>query len=123
MARDQWCCICSGLAFLFGGLFLSPDLDINSRPYQRWGVLRWIVVALPTPDPSPLGVIAQPISWNGHSDHLSQLCRGNDQLARQPLGHPHPRAMGELAAADMEPLIQLRSDRCFLALKQALGCI
>ena len=34
--------LCSALAFLFGGLFLSPDLDINSRPYQRWGVLRWI---------------------------------------------------------------------------------
>ncbi len=32
----------SGLAFLFGGLLLSPDLDINSRPYQRWGVLRWL---------------------------------------------------------------------------------
>ena len=34
--------VCSGLAFLFGGLFLSPDLDINSRPYQRWGALRWL---------------------------------------------------------------------------------
>ena len=34
--------ICSGLSFLFGGLFLSPDLDINSRPYQRWGALRWL---------------------------------------------------------------------------------
>ncbi|NKB74898.1 MAG: hypothetical protein GKR83_10300 [Synechococcus sp. s2_metabat2_7] len=32
----------SAAAFLFGGLFLSPDLDINSRPYQRWGVLRWL---------------------------------------------------------------------------------
>jgi uncharacterized metal-binding protein len=28
--------------FLFGGLMLSPDLDIQSRPYQRWGALRWI---------------------------------------------------------------------------------
>ena len=34
--------VSSGLAFLFGGLFLSPDLDINSRPYQRWGGLRWL---------------------------------------------------------------------------------
>ena len=31
----------SGLAFLIGGLWLSPDLDTNSRPYQRWGPLRW----------------------------------------------------------------------------------
>jgi uncharacterized metal-binding protein len=29
-------------AFLFGGLMLSPDLDIRSRPYQRWGAMRWI---------------------------------------------------------------------------------
>ena len=32
----------SGLAFLIGGLLLSPDLDTNSRPYQRWGPLRWL---------------------------------------------------------------------------------
>ena len=32
----------SGLAFLIGGLWLSPDLDTNSRPYQRWGPLRWL---------------------------------------------------------------------------------
>ncbi|MFZ9567086.1 MAG: metal-binding protein [Vulcanococcus sp.] len=32
----------SGLAFLVGGLWLSPDLDTNSRPYQRWGPLRWL---------------------------------------------------------------------------------
>ncbi len=36
------CAAFSGLAFLFGGLFLSPDLDIHSRPYQRWGILRWL---------------------------------------------------------------------------------
>lgn len=29
-------------AYLFGGLMFSPDLDIHSRPYQRWGLLRWI---------------------------------------------------------------------------------
>lgn len=28
--------------FLFSGLMLSPDLDLNSRPFQRWGWLRWI---------------------------------------------------------------------------------
>lgn len=29
-------------AHLIGGLFLSPDLDCPSRPYYRWGVLRFI---------------------------------------------------------------------------------
>lgn len=28
--------------FLLGGLVFGPDLDIYSRQYQRWGVLRWI---------------------------------------------------------------------------------
>jgi uncharacterized metal-binding protein len=28
--------------FLFSGLMLSPDLDLNSRPFMRWGWLRWI---------------------------------------------------------------------------------
>lgn len=28
--------------FLFGGLMFGPDLDIYSRQFQRWGVLRWI---------------------------------------------------------------------------------
>lgn len=31
-----------GFGFLFGGLFLSPDLDTPSRPYYRWGLLRFI---------------------------------------------------------------------------------
>lgn len=28
--------------FLFSGLILSPDLDLRSRPFKRWGFLRWI---------------------------------------------------------------------------------
>ena len=28
--------------FLFSGLILSPDLDLKSRPFKRWGWLRWI---------------------------------------------------------------------------------
>ncbi|NEQ60192.1 MAG: metal-binding protein [Moorea sp. SIO4A1] len=28
--------------FLFGGLMFSPDLDLYSRPFKRWGWLRWI---------------------------------------------------------------------------------
>jgi uncharacterized metal-binding protein len=30
----------AGLAFLIGGLLLSPDLDTHSRPTARWGVLK-----------------------------------------------------------------------------------
>jgi uncharacterized metal-binding protein len=29
-------------AFLFGGLMLTPDLDVRSRPFKRWGWFRWI---------------------------------------------------------------------------------
>ena len=38
-----WCAgALTGLAFLLGGLWLSPDLDVRSRALQRWGALRWI---------------------------------------------------------------------------------
>jgi uncharacterized metal-binding protein len=29
-------------AHCLGGLYLSPDLDLVSKPYKRWGWLRWI---------------------------------------------------------------------------------
>jgi len=28
--------------FFFSGLMFSPDLDLYSRPFKRWGWLRWI---------------------------------------------------------------------------------
>jgi uncharacterized metal-binding protein len=36
--------IISAAAHLLGGLYLSPDLDLVSRPFKRWGLLRilWI---------------------------------------------------------------------------------
>lgn len=36
LAGSGW----AALGFLVGGLYLSPDLDTRSRPYQRWGPLR-----------------------------------------------------------------------------------
>ncbi|MBP1908468.1 metal-binding protein [Methanolobus bombayensis] len=27
-------------AYIFATLFLSPDLDISSKPYRRWGILK-----------------------------------------------------------------------------------
>lgn len=30
------------LSYLFGGLYLSPDLDIKSTPYLKWGYLRFL---------------------------------------------------------------------------------
>ena len=26
--------------FMFGAMFVSPDLDINSKPYQRWSIFK-----------------------------------------------------------------------------------
>lgn len=34
--------IIAGAAHFLGGMYLSPDLDLVSRPYKRWGYLRWI---------------------------------------------------------------------------------
>jgi len=30
------------IAYIFGGYMLSPDLDIQSRIYKRWHMIRWI---------------------------------------------------------------------------------
>jgi len=32
--------ISSIFIFMFGAMFVSPDLDLNSTPYQRWSVLK-----------------------------------------------------------------------------------
>jgi len=32
--------IVAAAAHLLGGLYLSPDLDLASKPFKRWGVLR-----------------------------------------------------------------------------------
>ncbi len=29
-------------AYYLGGMYLSPDLDLVSRPFKRWGLLRWL---------------------------------------------------------------------------------
>ncbi|MBW4648947.1 MAG: metal-binding protein [Kastovskya adunca ATA6-11-RM4] len=31
-----------GISYLIGGLWLSPDLDIHSRPFLRWGYLKFL---------------------------------------------------------------------------------
>ncbi len=40
--RDSSVTLMVATGFLVGGLMFGPDLDIYSRQYQRWGVLRWI---------------------------------------------------------------------------------
>ena len=46
LALTPWLGLEAGLigagAFAFGGLWLSPDLDTQSKPLHRWGALRWI---------------------------------------------------------------------------------
>jgi len=36
--------IVAAAAHIVAGLYLSPDLDLVSKPYKRWGWLRWIWV-------------------------------------------------------------------------------
>jgi uncharacterized metal-binding protein len=33
--------IIAAAAYYLGGMYLSPDLDLVSRPFKRWGCLRW----------------------------------------------------------------------------------
>ncbi|WMW25102.1 metal-binding protein [Methanolobus sediminis] len=39
---DGYTIVAFSVAYIFATFFLSPDLDINSKPYKRWGFLRII---------------------------------------------------------------------------------
>jgi uncharacterized metal-binding protein len=39
---DIYTILLFSFSYLFGTFFLSPDLDIESTPYKRWGLLRFI---------------------------------------------------------------------------------
>lgn len=41
-AKDPMVGVISTSAYVFGGYMLSPDLDTMSRPYLRWGLLKFI---------------------------------------------------------------------------------
>jgi uncharacterized metal-binding protein len=48
--------IIAGASHFLGGYWLSPDLDIKSRPFLRWGVLKiiWVPYQRLIPHRSPL---------------------------------------------------------------------
>jgi uncharacterized metal-binding protein len=54
-------------AYLFSGLFFSPDLDLHSTPYMRWGPLRvlWL----------PYQAVVRHRSWVSHSFLVGPLVR------------------------------------------------
>ncbi|MDK2946892.1 Uncharacterized metal-binding protein [Methanolobus vulcani] len=37
---NSYTIVAFSIAYIFATLFLSPDLDISSKPYKRWGALR-----------------------------------------------------------------------------------
>jgi uncharacterized metal-binding protein len=88
---------CAGLAFLLGGLLLSPDLDTRSNPTRRWGPLRllwWPYRRLlrhrSVVSHSPvLGIL-------GRLLYLGALLIGLSWLG-QPLGAPGPAALVQRA--------------------------
>jgi uncharacterized metal-binding protein len=83
----------AGLAFLLGGLWLSPDLDTRSNPTRRWGPLRllwWPYRRLlrhrSLLSHSPL------LGTAGRLLYLAALLAGICLLA-QPLGSPEPQQL------------------------------
>jgi uncharacterized metal-binding protein len=92
--------LAAGLAFLVGGLWLSPDLDTPSRPSRRWGalVLLWW----------PYRRLVRHRGWLSHLPLLGSAARlaylGLALLLAaalvQPLGLPGPQAL-VTAAADL----------------------
>jgi uncharacterized metal-binding protein len=54
-------------SFLFSGIMFSPDLDTASRPYRRWGPLRWMWL--------PYRGLVPHRSWVSHSVVFGPLLR------------------------------------------------
>ncbi|MGF1577092.1 MAG: metal-binding protein [Cyanophyceae cyanobacterium] len=42
LSSEPGVALATGSAYLFSGLMFSGDLDIRSRQYQRWTLLRWL---------------------------------------------------------------------------------
>lgn len=55
------------IGIIFGTYFLSPDLDLNSRIYHRWGLLRWLWF--------PYQHLIHHRSWLSHSGPISATIR------------------------------------------------
>jgi len=64
----DWASVGVGVgAYLFSGLALSPDLDVNSRAYRRWGVFRFFWL--------PYQILVPHRHWLSHSWLLGPLLR------------------------------------------------
>lgn len=55
------------IGIIAGTFFLSPDLDLHSRIYRRWGILRWIWI--------PYQKVIHHRSWVSHSGPISATLR------------------------------------------------
>lgn len=55
-AGDMWLAATATGAMVFAGLMFGPDLDLDSKPYRRWGPLRflWKPYQMALPHRSPL---------------------------------------------------------------------
>ncbi|GIV18893.1 MAG: hypothetical protein KatS3mg023_0644 [Armatimonadota bacterium] len=64
----DWSSVGVGIgAYLFSGLALSPDLDVNSRAYRRWGMFRFFWL--------PYQILVPHRHWLSHSWLLGPLLR------------------------------------------------
>ena len=81
------------IAFWFGGLWLSPDLDTNSRPSRRWGPLASLWM--------PYRKLVRHRGWLSHTPILGSACRLCylaillllAAAVLQPIGCPSPIAL------------------------------
>ncbi|MEY4431717.1 MAG: hypothetical protein RLZZ533_1653 [Cyanobacteriota bacterium] len=90
--------IAAGLAFVLGGLWLSPDLDTRSNPTRRWGPLRllWWPYRRLLSHRSLLSH-APLLGSAGRLLYLGALVLALSWLA-QPLGSPSPGALTQRAS-------------------------
>jgi uncharacterized metal-binding protein len=110
---------------LLAGLYLSPDLDLKSLPWKRWGVLKviWLPYQRFIPHRSPLShapVLGSLIRLVYLAACLSPLWLVFPDLQRMQWAVDWGKAIAFLAGVELSALNHLLLDGLLLPLPQAI---
>ena len=67
---DHTTSIIATVAMLFSGLMFGPDLDLDSKPYRRWGPLKFLWKPYQAALLAPFGAFARPDPRHDHPHSL-----------------------------------------------------
>lgn len=117
--------IIAGASHFLGGYWLSPDLDIKSRPFLRWGVLKviWLPYQRFIPHRSPLShapVLGSLIRLIYLAALVSPLWLVLPDLQRMQWAVSMPKVLAFLVGLELSALNHLLLDGLLLPLPESV---